>query len=155
MAFKMSKISSIYNALVSETALLFPLKTRMHNPYELSDNPEIILKDSYGLKVNSATRETVEFCNLYIVREFTLVMVRNFLTNGTKGTAFDDVSKSLLEDQQAFLSMIYSPDELSEQINVDMIEIGTVSGIQFMTANEKKYLLCEITFTITISESVI
>jgi len=151
----MTKISSVYDAIVTKTATLFPSKTRMHNPYEMTDNPEIILKNSYGIRVNSATRETVEFCNLYMVREFTFVMVRSFLTNGTKGTAFDDVSKLLLEDQQSFLSMIYSPSELDEQFSVERIEIGTVSGIEFMAANEKKYLLCEITFTITISESVI
>jgi hypothetical protein len=151
----MSKISSVYDSIVSKVETLFPAKTRLHNPYEFSDNPEIIMKDCWGLKVSQATREEIEYCNLSIARDFSFVLIRQFASVGSKDDAFDSVSKFLLEDQQSFLNTFFSPTELGVANIIDKIEFDTIGGIDFVQTEQKKYLFCEIAFKITISEPVI
>lgn len=151
----MSNISTIYDAVIAKLDILFPGKQRIHNAYELSDNPEITMKDSWGLKVLGASREEIEFCNLSITRDFSFILIRQFATVGTKEDAFDAISKYLLEDQQSFLDNFFSPTELGVANVVDRIEFDSIGGIDFVQTEQKKYLFCEITFKITTSESVI
>ena len=148
-------ISTTYDAIISKATMLFSSKARLHNPYELSDNAEIITKDAWGLRVNGAERLDIEFCNLSISREYTFVLVRQFPTVGASKDAFDSITKSLLEDQQTFLNNIWSPTELGVPEDIDQITINTISGIEFMNADQKKYLFNELTFTITLSTAVI
>lgn len=151
----MSNVSTSYDAIITKANTLFASKTRLHNPYELSDNAEIMTKDTWGLKVNGAERLDIEFCNLSISREYTFILMRQFPTVGAAKDAFDSISKSLLEDQQTFLNNIWSPTELGVQNDIDQININSIGGIEFMTADQKKYLFTELTFTITLSTAVI
>lgn len=151
----MSDISTLYDTIISKTELLFPLKQRLHNPYELMDNPELISKDSWGLKVGSAERINQEFCSLSVGRDFTFVLIRQFASIGSRDDAFDITTKYILEDQQSFLDMIYSPNELGIESTIDQVEINSISGIEFTKTNEKKYLFAEITFRIILSKATI
>lgn len=151
----MSKISVVHDAIITKALALFSSKSRLHNPYELTDNPELTMKDSWGLKVGAADYTESEFCNLTIGRTFTFILIRQFASTGVSGSAFDSVSKSLLEDQKTFLDNIYSPAELSVQDSIDKIDIESVTGIEFMQADQKKYLFCEVSVRILISEPVI
>ena len=151
----MSNISTAYDAIITRANALFASKTRLHNPYELSDNAEIMTKDAWGLKVNGAERLDIEFCNLSISREYTFILMRQFPTVGAASSAFDTITKALLEDQQVFLNNIWSPTELGIQNDIDQININSIGGIDFMNADQKKYLFTELTFTITLSTAVI
>lgn len=148
----MSKISTVYTAIINKAIDLFPEKTRLHNPYNLEENPDIVRKNSWGLRVENASQETVEYCNLSLDRTFTIVFVRQFVSLASKEDGFDAVTASLLEDQQTFSQSIFSPTEIGQQNNIDRIEIISISGIQEMTSGEKKYLFNEVTFNILISE---
>ena len=147
--------STIYDAIVSTVGALFSSKTRIHNPYELSDNSELTMKDSWGLKVLEANTQILEFCNYTADRNFSIVLIRQFPTVGTTGSAFDSITKSLLEDQQTLINNLYSPNELSVPNDIDKIDITSISGIQFIQEDQKKYLFVETGFTITLSTAVI
>jgi hypothetical protein len=150
----LSKIGTVYSAIVAQIEALYPSKLRLHNPYELTDNPEIVCKDSWGLRVEDANREDLEFCNLSVTRTFTIVFLRQFITLASKEDGFDTTTVNLLEDQQTFLNSFYSPDEINQQTNIDRIDFSGITGVREMTSNEKKYLFSEVTFTITISELI-
>lgn len=151
----MSNASDIYDAITSKLLTLFPSKQRLHNPYELTDNPELIMKDAYGIKIGSGSYSEMEFCNLSIEREYRFILMRQFASVGTSGTAFDSVSKSIIEDQQSFLNLIYSPTELGVHDKIDKIDISDITGIEFMQSEQKKYLFCEVAFRITMSNAII
>lgn len=153
MAGKMSKISTVYDALISKISDMYPLKSRVFNPYELSDNASLLMKDAWGLKVLSASRVDIEFCNLSIERTFILVLCRNFITASNKDDGFDAVSKLILEDQQVFLGELWKTEEIGQATNINKIEFTNIGGIDFIVSDEKKFLFSEIEFTISISES--
>ena len=154
MVKSLSKIGTVYSAIIDQIETLYPTKVRLHNPYELTDNPEIVCKDSWGLRVEDAAREDQEFCNLSITRTFTIVFLRQFVSLASKEDGFDATSINLLEDQQTFLESFYSPDEINQQSNIDKIDFSSITGVREMINNEKKYLFSEVTFTITISELI-
>lgn len=147
--------TTIYNAIVSKAETLFPSKQRMHNPYELSDNPELILRDAWGLKVGSAEFVDIEYCNLSIGREYTFLLTRQFATLGSTKDAFDASTVAMLEDQQTMLNHLHSQSELGIPNDIDEITISNVGGIDFMVTDQKKYLFLELTFRITLSTAVI
>lgn len=150
----MSKISTVYPSIISSIVTLFPLKSRMHNPYQIIENPEIVRKNAWGLKVEEATREEIEFCNLSLVRQYTIVFVRQFVSLSNKEDGYDAVTISIMEDQQSVSSLLISQDELGVEGDIDRIDIVSISGISELVDTEKKYLTAEVTFNITLSELI-
>lgn len=150
----MSKITDVYSAIIDKIETIFPNKTRLHNPYTLEENPDLVRKDSWGLRVEAANREELEYCNLSLSRTFTIVFVRQFVSLAGKEDGFDATTIGILEDQQTFANAFYSPTELGEQAAIDRIDFSNISGIQELASGEKKYLYGEITFNILISELI-
>lgn len=150
----MSKIGIVYPAVIDKIIELFPDKARMHNPYELLENPEICRKNAWGLRVESASREDLEFCDISINRTFTIVFVRQFVTLANKEDGFDAITVSMLEDQQTFLESFFSTDKIGQGDNIERIDIESISGVNELTGDEKKYLFSEITFNILINEAI-
>ena len=151
----MSKISTVYAAVVDKIEALYPSKNRLHNPYQIEENPEITRKNSWGLKVNSASREDIEYCNLSLNREFTIVFVRQFVSLAGKEDGFDSVTASILEDQQTFCNAFFATDKIGQGSNIERIDISDITGINELNTNEKKYLFGEVTFNILINEAIV
>ena len=150
----MSKISDVYDQLTAKTEELFSSKVRLHNPYSVGENPDIIRKDGWGIRVLSATKEDIEFCNLTLNRSFELVLVKQFVSLAGKEDGFDSSTKSILEDQQSFCSMIYAYTRLELTEKISRVEINDISGIEFQVSDEKKFLTATVNFTITVSEKL-
>ena len=150
----MSKISTVYSALISSVDSAFGGKSRLHNPYQIEENPDIIRKDAWGIKVLEANREDVDYCNLSLNRSFSVVFVRQFVSLSGKEDGFDSVTAMILEDQQTLSGILFSPSEIDQENNIDRIDITNISGIQELIAGEKRYLFGEVTFNILISELI-
>ena len=133
-----TKISTVYDAIVTKITALYPTKQRLFNPYTLTENPDLTRKDSWGFKVDSATRQDLEYCNLSVSRSFTFYLMRQFVTLAGKEDGFDNISKLLLEDQQTFLSSFYSPDQIDQEQDIESIEFSDISGLQLLEDGEKK-----------------
>ena len=150
----MSKIESAYNSIIEACNELYSLKSRLHNPYSIEENPDVIKKDSWGIRTNGATREEQDLCNLSINRSFTFILIKQLVSLAGKEDGFDSVTIGLLNDQQLFLDRFYKPDNLDNLENIDLVEIGDISGLQSLVTDEKKYLFCEITFSIITSNTI-
>jgi len=150
----MTQITDVYNALVTQLGTTLSGKIRLHNPYNLEENAAIVAKDSWGLRVENATKQDLEFCDLSLERSFTVVLMRQLVSLASKEDGFDAITLGMLEDQQSVAALLSSPNELGQESKIDFINITDISGIQEMTSGEKKYLFSEVAFTITISESI-
>ena len=150
----MTKIESAYNSIIEACNDLYPMKSRLHNPYTLEENPDVIKKDSWGIRTNGANREEQDLCNLSLNRSFTFILIRQLVSLAGKEDGFDSITVKLLNDQQSFLERFYKSDNLGNLDNIDLVEIGDVSGIQSLVTDEKKYLFCEITFSIITSTTI-
>jgi len=150
----MSKISTAYTALIFEVNTLFPSKTRMHNANDILSNPALILRNSWGIIVNEASREDAEYCSLTLSRSLSIVLVKQFVSLNGKEDGFDAVNMAIMEDQQSLASLLHSPDELGVASDIDRIDVSPLSGITELTSGEEKFLTAQVDFNIIISESI-
>ncbi len=150
----MSKLTTVYPAVVAAIASLYGSKTRLYNPYDILDNPEIVRKNAWGLKVEEASREETEYCNMSLLRTYTAVFVRQFVSLAGKEDGFDAATIAILEDQQTLCADFFATDKIGQGSNIDRIEITNISGVNQLSADEKKYLFSEVTFNILISEAI-
>lgn len=150
----MSKITTVYSAIVTKLGEVYTGRNRLINPYELTDNAEIMTRNAWGLKVLSASRQEQDFCDLSIERTFSFILVRQFPSVSSKANDFDAISISLLEDQHLFLDEFWNPAMIGQIENISKIDFSSISGINFLISDEKKFLYTEIEFTVTINESI-
>lgn len=146
----MSNISTAYDELISKIQTLFPTKIRIYNPYELTDNPNLTLKDSWGVKLLTGEQVNQDYCDITIARGFSLVLTR-VLPTTNKAEDFDNAAKAIVEDQQSFIQEIYKNGSFTVG-NLYEGSITNISGLEFIQEDEKKFLFCEVQFTITINE---
>jgi len=150
----MSVNGNIYNALVAKATALFPEKKRLSNPYELADNVELILKDAWGLRVEPAEIQVIEFCRVTTIREFVFVLTKNFATIGSTKDAFDSVSIALMDEQELLVDHLSAVDRLQVS-DIEKIDINEVGPIDFKVSGEKKILTVELRFKVTSSKPVL
>ena len=148
----MSKISTVYDALVTRLGVLFGAKTRIPNPYELSDNNDQFLVNGYGLTISSSDQAPHEFKVFNIERIFNVVFTRELIATDSDETQYDSIAKALLEDVYIVQKDFYNESQVAVESSVENIGLGTSSGIEFVFSGKKRYLLIEVGFPIQIRE---
>lgn len=148
-----TKISEIYDSVVSSLNTLYSTKTRIPNPYSLPDNPEQLLKDGYGLKFGGSNLESYELCRRKEVASFSVVLTREFFKLDSDVDSFDDPTKSILEDAESFKSLFYATNNIGEEEIID-INIESTSGLENVQGDKYNFISIEVTFTIKYFEVI-
>ena len=148
----MSKISDIYEAIVSKIETALPTYNRIPNPYDIADNPDILLDAAYGIAVGAGIN-TQRFvgCATTWEREFTIGMINQKvnLENDTIGKA--SIEKNLLEDHKTLLLAIEKDPSLGGIcIKCYLVSDG---GIQYLDGDRGKFLALEVSLVVEYLES--
>lgn len=143
-------LSNIIDAIHTEMDTLFAAtKTIIPNPYSLIDNPIILLKDGYGLQINdegNAIGGALKDDNA--VRTFTFILTKQVFRLENDHTIMRTASKTILVDQRSFKDRILDFDQLGIEAQINKIDFLTASGIEFINADEYKYISCNLSFTV-------
>lgn len=150
----MSKISTVYDALLVELASLFPDKTRIPYAYSLPDNNARFLIDGYGLTIGSSTFEPFEFCDFMNIRDVSVVFTKEVFRTDSDSAIIDDISKSLLENVYEVQKLFYSYNELNVPNDIAKVDIGSVSAIEEVLAGKQSFLSMTATFNFYIIEKL-
>jgi len=150
----MSEISDVYDAIISKMVELFPNKPRIPNPYSLQDNPDRLLKDSWGVSVGDGSRTELSFCHLQLERSFEIVLTREMFTIDTKEDGFDFSVKSLLEDARTVQLEFYKLDELGIADKIDQLDISGTGPISTIFGEKYKFLSLSINITVKVSDII-
>ena len=75
----MSKISTVYDTILTSVAALFPSKKRIPNAESLGDNLEVFLRNSWALKIDAQTPEDSEFHIMQTIRTFTIIFSKEII----------------------------------------------------------------------------
>lgn len=118
-----TKITTIHDRMIAILSGEFTTKQELVNPYQIEENDDIILANSYGIAIDTATRSP-ELRERYIVFERDINLV---LTEKTYGSERDVVSrkaveKSLLEDQLTAISLFEQDSVLRNICDIDLID---------------------------------
>ncbi len=151
----MSKVSTIYDQL-KDTILpaLLPNHTRIPNAYSLPDNDEGLLRQSWGLRVNTANPSDSEFKAFNVVRTFTVVLTREVVDLESQFDSIDNASKELLEDVVTLQKRLINPDQIAIESDIELIDLGNISGIEFVQGDKYNFAFIEADFLINIRENI-
>ena len=146
-----TKISTIYDALVSVVGGVITTYKRIPNPYFIDENNQLLLAKGFGIGVGSGTRRDLEVCKLAWNRIFTVVLVQQITTTDNNVNDRIDIEKAMLEDHFAIIRAIESASTLNgNDIKADVL--GD-SGMQFLTGDRLKYLSISIDINILYQET--
>jgi len=150
----MSKVSTIYDACLTTLATLFSTKTRIPNPYSLPDNHQPLLVNGYGLRVDSSTQVSGEFCNFVTDRTFTIIVTRELIKLDSKQDGFDTVIKNLLEDVYTIQKRFYNVDTLGLTNTIDNVVLASTSNVLEVNSGKFNFLAVEVPVIVTIREAL-
>lgn len=153
----MSKVSTVYDAVVTALNALYPSGsgwTRIPNPYDIALNDDNFLRKGWGVRIGPATKTELEFCNLAVIRTLTVVISREIFNTGSNDTQFDDIGKQLLEDIYEAQARFYEPDELLVEASVVKIDPTSTSGVESVNGSKLNFLSMEASFDFTIREPI-
>lgn len=150
----MSKVTTVYDALVSNLATQFPTLTRIPYPYSLQDNNARFLQNGYGLKMGSAAFELHEFCNFMVGREVSVVFTKEVFRTDSDEVIVDDIVKALLENVYSVQSLFYSYNELGIEASIAKVDIISVSAVEEVRSGNSAFLSMEASFNFSIKESI-
>ena len=150
-----SNITPIYNAIISQLGTLFSSKTRIPNPYSLSDNMAQFLDNGYGLRVGPASpAEPFEFCSLLVGHTFTVVLTKELQKLDTEFAQLDSVVLAFLEDIVSVQNLFYSYSELGIEANIAKVDVGERSALEQVNTDKFSYVTMSQSFTFFAVESI-
>jgi hypothetical protein len=140
--------------MLTTLTALFPTKTRIPNPYDLTDNPIILLRDGYGLKLDDEAPARSEFCNFSRNKIFTIVLAREVLKGDMQTTQFDTAVKAMQEDVYELQKDLLNVDQIGIESSIEKIDMGGTSGIVSFIGERSNFIAMEIMFFIQITDNL-
>lgn len=152
MVIKMSKISSVYDALIIELSSLFQNKTRIPYAYSLVDNNARFLVNGFGLTMGSSTFEQFEFCDFMNSREVSVIFTKEVFRTDSDAHVIDDITKQLLEDIYEVQKLFYSYNELNVPNDIAKVDISSVSALEEVKSGKQSFLSMTASFQFFVVE---
>jgi hypothetical protein len=150
----MSKITTVYDTILTALTAIFPEKTRLNDPYTLSDNPEHLLRDGYGLRKGSTEQGISELCSLSEIHGFEVSLCREIVRTESQDVPLDDEVKGLLEDAFELRERVYRYDELGIDTDITNVTLGSVSEVSSFVANKGKFITVSVAFNVQVTENI-
>ena len=147
----MSKVSSIYDALISSLDTLFPSGSsyqRIYNAYDLTDNPEHVLRKGYGLQFESSTINVTgdEFGSYAKAATITISFAREVIRQKFQVENMDENVKAVMEDVHTITSSWSDPSNIDE--NIEDVTPSGDSGVEFVRGEKQNFISVAVTFEI-------
>lgn len=150
----MSKITTVYDTLLSSLATLFSSKTRIFDAYSLTDNPEHILRDGYGLAYLGNEGLSGEFNSQVDSHTFEIPLTREVVHTEDQVDRFDTQAKGIIEDAYSVRFMLSEYDKLGIPTSIDQIVLGSTTGITRVNVGQSKFITLSISFTVQVTEAL-
>lgn len=110
----MSKVSDVTDAIIARCAAILTSHTRLPNPYDVAGNPDVMLKQGYGVRVGSAENSNRVLGNTVSIRRaYTIVLTRALYALDSNGSQRTTSEKTLLEDQWLMVADIVKDSSLN------------------------------------------
>lgn len=150
----MSKISTVYDAILSELETLYSDKTRIPYSYSLTDNNARFLINGYGLTVGASSFQELEFCSFMNSRELNVILTKEVFRTDSDVDVIDGITKALLEDVYKVQKLFYSYNELGVEASIAKVDLGGVSSVEEVNSGKQSFLSMTASFNFYILESL-
>lgn len=148
----MSKVSSIYDAIVTRVGTVLPNHRRLPNPYQIESNTEPSLKQGWGIQIGPGNNpELLVSCQRSIDRDFVIVITRKFYGSDLNILDKASTEKDLMEDSILVIND-FEKHPLIQDYAAKAIW-SSDQGIQFVFVPDKPFFKIEMTMTVTYFEN--
>lgn len=148
-----TKITAIYDRLIVDIEAAISGYTRIPNPYEADQNPELFLRKGYGLGIGPAENTRRMVCAYFSMKRiFTIVLINQILTTDMNSTARGNCERDMMEDHYSLIKYLEGDNNLGG--NAVKTIFTDDSGIQFVEGEIGKYVMCEINIEVEYLESI-
>lgn len=153
-----TKISKIYDHVISSCKAAFPDHQRLRDPEDISNNDAPFLTKGWGIMPADGERVDRQFScpEKFLGRDFEVVLTREIVGTEDNVEARDEVTKLLLEDLQALINQLGQQPSVfieSEQLAFNF-QYERDSGPRLISKEDKPYLFIEATLGVEYSEPV-
>ena len=150
----MSKITTIYDAIVTHVATLLPNHSRLRNPYEIEGNINSVLKKAYGIAMGTGrnTRRLVGEQHS-VERIIIITLTRQVFAKESDITAKDTGVKNIFEDQAILLKDAWSIQNFTT--GSSKFQYVNDAGLEFVRIDEGfRFVKIETTFIVEYIENI-
>lgn len=149
----MSTVSTIYDALQTQVAALFPNKLELSDVINIENNDDKTLADGYGIQLGASTNSNRQICNTYSVqRDFIITITSLNAGNHKSNNIFETTSKTLLEDLHLLIKNV-SENAAIRSTNA-IIDWNSDGGIEKFNGESRQFLIIRATFRLEYFESL-
>lgn len=142
-----TKITDIFNGLVTFMGATLPSHARLNDPYVIENNPEMLVRKGWGIQVDSGTNTQRFTCPQYTLsRTFTLVVVRECPAKDSDPARRETAKLEILEDLHTLIGAALI-DVTLNGLALDFKYVSD-SGFQDVYVNEKPYTYLAASFSI-------
>lgn len=151
----MSKISDVYDALVTRVSAVLPDHKRLSDPNNPEANPERDLRKGWGIAFGPAENTFGTLTNfLSVRRDFVIINTRKVEKRDTDTTGRATIEKQLFEDQKLVIADVEAEPTLGDSNAVCKADYSADSGIQFVHADKDNFLKLETVIQIEYREDL-
>ena len=147
----MSRITEIYDAIVSVLSTELTGYTRLPNPYSVDQNTFLYLQNGYGLAIGPGVdTERYVGCLITWRRDFTIIVVNQITTTMNNTDAKVIIEKGLLDAHDGLRKAIYLNSTLGgKAIKATLTDD---QGVSFIDADALKFIAVEMTVSVEYQE---
>ena len=143
----MNTVAKIHQFYLDRIAEALPYHRRLSNPYKPEENPNIILRQGFGVTIGSAsTAKRTNQPMLTINRTFSVVLTREYVAREDDGPAKAVVEKNLMLDAAAIAAEIEANWSMDGLILRSRFTGDT--GIEYVTTETDRFLKTVIDFEV-------
>lgn len=147
----MTKIATIYDAIVDILEAELTGYTRLPNPYFVDKNVFLYLQKGFGIGIGPGVdTERYTGCLISWERTFNIILVNQITTTQNNMASREFIEKALIDDHDALRKAFY----LNSSLNQNAIKTSIISdsGISFIDTETLKFLGLEMTLVVEYQE---
>ena len=149
----MSKLSEIFDALVSRTSSTLPSYIHLSDGLELDKNTNTALVKGYSVVIGDNGPGPEQYgCAVQLFQRNYTISITNAYTMRNNATTRDDAEKSIMEDLYLVTkSLISTPSLGGIACNVQFV---SDSGTEYLNNEYQEFLIAELTLNIWYEEAL-
>ncbi len=150
----MTSISTIIDTVRSKTGTLLSTRTEFPNPYSLEDNPESLIVNGYGIRIDeSIPSVNSEICKHNEQQTLTIILIEKMYKSDTNPDGAYTTAKSLKEDAMIIKRDFNNGNELGIHTDIEKLEWTGDSEIDFVIAKKFNFMFIEISYNFSLRET--
>lgn len=145
----MTKITQIYDAIVSKIESTMPAYKRMPNAYFVEDNNDLVMRKGFAVAIREGTQRSADItCGRYIWERFYEVILSNvYHVNENDADARGAAEIALLEDRELVFKAFRQDIQLTNgtaTVNTIDSDFQSDGGIEFLQGTKTRHLVLRL-----------